>query len=86
MLVVILIPAAIAYGLVHKNNEIEVRTVVLAVLFGSYVLSSSIFEMLQTAVSTIFISVVEDFERNDGSSGRPYHMKVHLRDLLLNDV
>ncbi|XP_058804780.1 choline transporter-like protein 2 [Phymastichus coffea] len=49
------------------------------------VMSYAIFEVLKIAVNTIFICVLEDYERNDGSTERPYFMSHNLRKLLMQD-
>lgn len=46
-----------------------------SVFVFSAVLSSTLFAILQSAVGTIFIRVVEDYESNDGSEEKPYCIK-----------
>lgn len=75
-----LVSGAFCYFVVSKNPYV----VTTAVLF-SLILAASIFSILDTAVSTIFICVVEDYERNDGSTERPYYMSPKLRKILLKN-
>lgn len=57
--------------------------VYVAIIISSYVLSKCVFHVLQVAIDTIFLSVLEDSERNDGSELRPYFMNNRLRELIL---
>lgn len=45
----------------------------------------SIFEVLKSAVETIFICAIEDYERNDGTEARPYYMSEKLKSLLIKE-
>ncbi|KAL7300891.1 hypothetical protein TKK_0006444 [Trichogramma kaykai] len=48
-------------------------------------ISLSFFMVLRTAINTIFLAVLEDFERNDGTEARPYFMNNRLKQLLLTE-
>ncbi|CAL1537804.1 unnamed protein product [Lymnaea stagnalis] len=47
--------------------------VVLAVI-GAYLIADCFFDVYSIAVDTIFLCFLEDLERNDGSTERPYYM------------
>lgn len=65
------------------NNHVDW---ILFITFLSVVmLINSIFDVLQIAIETIFVCGVEDYERNDGSSARPYYMNEKLKSLLFNE-
>ena len=70
---------------------------VIVVIIGSYVIArqggsssyivmnllfSVFFSVYSTAVDTLFICYLEDMERNDGSSSKPFIMSRQLRLLL----
>lgn len=85
ILISCLIPAIFAAGQVHSLNDQVKLTVGMVTFFISIFVSASIFAILQSAVDTIFICVIEDYERNDGSDQRPYYMNYKLRNLMLNE-
>ncbi|KAJ8680926.1 hypothetical protein QAD02_016713 [Eretmocerus hayati] len=51
---------------------------------GSLVVTSCFFTIPRAAIDTIFLCVMEDFERNDGSIGKPYYMSSRLKELLFS--
>lgn len=86
-----LIPAGIAFGLTDFTSSVDyVYSTKLQVAGVAFVfcliLSTAFFTILQSAVETIFICAIEDYERNDGSDERPYYMNDKLKNLLLNDT
>jgi choline transporter-like protein 2/4/5 len=54
----------------------------LAICFGTYLIASSFFNVYDMAVDTIFLCFLEDCERNDGSSSKPYYMSKELMNIL----
>lgn len=84
------IPAGIAFiqtdfrGSVDYIYSTKLQVALIVSVF-SLILSAAIFTILQSAVETIFICAIEDYERNDGSDERPYYMSTKLKKLLLND-
>lgn len=57
-------------------NYFFVPVIVIAV--GTYVVASLFFNVFGFAVDTLFICVMEDLERNDGSIEKPYFMSKDL--------
>ncbi|KAJ8680920.1 hypothetical protein QAD02_016707 [Eretmocerus hayati] len=53
------------------------------VFLGSILISEALFMVLGVAIDTIFLCVMEDYERNDGSDEKPYYMTLKLKTLLL---
>ncbi|KAH9496427.1 hypothetical protein Btru_010789 [Bulinus truncatus] len=47
---------------------------VVLVVLGAYLIADSFFDVYSIAVDTIFLCFLEDIERNDGSSERPFYM------------
>ncbi|XP_006004880.1 choline transporter-like protein 5 isoform X2 [Latimeria chalumnae] len=54
----------------------------LTVIFGSYLIAHGFFSVYAMCVDTLFLCFLEDLERNDGSSGRPYFMNKSLVKIL----
>jgi len=57
-------------------------TPVIIIVLGSYFIASSFFSVYAMAVDTLFLSFLEDLERNDGSAAKPYYMSKSLRKVL----
>ncbi|KAL3309654.1 hypothetical protein Ciccas_011798 [Cichlidogyrus casuarinus] len=55
--------------------------VVLTVL-GTYFVCCLFFSVFNLAVDTLFICIMEDLERNDGSEEKPYFMSKELKKIL----
>lgn len=73
------------YAYCHNMiNDVKISAMVIVVI-TTLILSVCIFEVLKTAINTIFLCVLEDYERNDGSNERPYFMPYKLRQLLIQD-
>lgn len=53
----------------------------IVVALGSYVVATVFFGVYSMAIDTIFMSYLEDTERNDGSEDRPYYMSEALQKL-----
>ncbi|CAL4118051.1 unnamed protein product, partial [Meganyctiphanes norvegica] len=58
------------------------QTPVVVITIGTYFISSSFFSVYDMAVDTMFLCFLEDCERNDGSSEKPYYMSKDLRKIL----
>jgi hypothetical protein len=56
-------------------------TVALVVL-GAFMIASAFFSVYEMAIDTIFLSFLEDLDRNDGSPDRPYYMPDALAHLM----
>ncbi|XP_029801673.1 choline transporter-like protein 5 [Suricata suricatta] len=54
----------------------------LTVIIGSYLVAHGFFSVYTMCVDTIFICFLEDLERNDGSTERPYYMSQSLLKIL----
>jgi len=57
-------------------------TPVIFIVLGSYLIACSFFSVYTMAVDTLFLSLLEDLERNDGSEQKPYYMSKGLRKVL----
>ncbi|CAB0044775.1 unnamed protein product [Trichogramma brassicae] len=85
VLIVFAITAGVTYALVHKTEE-EGATIAIAILLVLVVtlfFVIPIFMVLQVACDTIFLCVLEDYERHDDSETKPYYMSKKLKRLLL---
>ncbi|KAJ8045124.1 Choline transporter-like protein 2 [Holothuria leucospilota] len=63
-----------------STNYLWAPVVVVGVL--SYAICTAFFSVYDMAVDTMFISFLEDIERNDGSPERPYYMPNGLLSLI----
>ncbi|XP_037682830.1 choline transporter-like protein 5 isoform X3 [Choloepus didactylus] len=54
----------------------------LTVIIGSYLIAHGFFSVYAMCVDTLFICFLEDLERNDGSTERPYYMNKTLLKIL----
>ncbi|KAB1268666.1 Choline transporter-like protein 5 [Camelus dromedarius] len=52
------------------------------VIIGSYLIAHGFFSVYAMCIETIFICFLEDLERNDGSTERPYYMSQSLLKIL----
>lgn len=52
------------------------------VAFEGFVISAILFSAYHIAIDTVFLSVLEDLDKNDGSPGRPYFMTEGMRTIL----
>lgn len=55
---------------------------ILTVVVGSYLIAHGFFSVYAMCVDTLFLCFLEDLERNDGSTERPYFMSQGLLELL----
>uniref|UniRef100_A0A3B5MAP8 Choline transporter-like protein n=1 Tax=Xiphophorus couchianus TaxID=32473 RepID=A0A3B5MAP8_9TELE len=55
---------------------------ILTVVIGSYLIAHGFFSVYDMCVDTLFLCFLEDLERNDGSSERPYLMPDSLLKIL----
>ncbi|CAN9509853.1 unnamed protein product [Ophioblennius macclurei] len=55
---------------------------ILTVVVGSYLIAHGFFSVYAMCVDTLFLCFLDDLERNDGSSERPYFMSQNLLSLL----
>ncbi|XP_053153505.1 choline transporter-like protein 2 isoform X2 [Hemicordylus capensis] len=55
---------------------------ILTVIVGSYLIAHGFFSVYAMCVDTLFLCFLEDLERNDGSTEKPYFMSSNLRKLL----
>ena len=49
---------------------------------SSFLITSVFFKVLTAAIDTLFLCFLEDCDRNDGSSEKPYFMSKRLKKLL----
>ena len=52
----------------------------------SFILVLLVMNVLAIGFDTIYLSILEDFERNDGSLEKPYYMNDELKELLIKDT
>jgi len=75
--------------LILKNRNINDTYMLSIPLIISFILSLTIISVFMTVlnatIDTIFISVCEDCERNDGSNEKPYYMSKSIRKLVVKD-
>uniref|UniRef100_A0A3P8ZAF3 Choline transporter-like protein n=1 Tax=Esox lucius TaxID=8010 RepID=A0A3P8ZAF3_ESOLU len=55
---------------------------ILTVVVGSYLIAHGFFSVYAMCVDTLFLCFLEDLERNDGSTERPYFMSQNLLVIL----
>lgn len=55
---------------------------VIIIVVGAYMVASAFFSVYNMAIDTVFLSFLEDSERNDGSPEKPYYMNKSLRKIL----
>ncbi|XP_028908931.1 choline transporter-like protein 2 isoform X4 [Ornithorhynchus anatinus] len=55
---------------------------ILTVIVGSYLIAHGFFSVYGMCVDTLFLCFLEDLERNDGSTEKPYFMSSNLKKLL----
>lgn len=67
----------------HGFDDVGMVIVVTSAV-GTFLVSIVIFTVQNVALTTLFLSVVEDLERNDGSERRPYFMSDNLKKYLLS--
>ena len=52
------------------------------IVIGTYVITNSFFGVYSMAVNTLFLCLLEDMERNDGTPDKPYFMSINLQKIL----
>ncbi|XP_047500842.1 choline transporter-like protein 2 isoform X2 [Penaeus chinensis] len=57
-------------------------TPVIIITIGTFFIASAFFSVYSMAVDTLFLSFLEDCERNDGSAEKPYFMSKDLMKIL----
>ncbi|XP_050412083.2 choline transporter-like protein 2 isoform X1 [Patella vulgata] len=55
---------------------------IIIVVLGTYIIASCFFSVYNMAVDTLFLCFLEDLERNDGSTGKPYYMSKDLMKII----
>ena len=78
------ITVLIGFLLIGDKSNYAIYAIVAAAIL-TFFASSAFLSVLNVAIDTIFLSVLEDFERNDGTEMRPYYMSVKLKTLLLSE-
>ncbi|KAL3320350.1 hypothetical protein Ciccas_000962 [Cichlidogyrus casuarinus] len=63
-----------------KMTYVYVPIIICAV--GTFVIASIFFSVMAFAVDTLFICVMEDLERNDGTEEKPYYMSQDVMKVL----
>jgi choline transporter-like protein 2/4/5 len=48
----------------------------------TYIIASLFFANYVLAIDTIFLSALEDLDKNDGSVARPYYMRDELKKIM----
>jgi len=57
-------------------------TPVVAIVIGTYFITSSFFGVYEMAVDTLFLCFLEDLDRNDGTPSKPYFMPKGLQKVV----
>lgn len=57
-------------------------TPVIIITIATFFIASAFFSVYAMAVDTLFLCFLEDCERNDGSSEKPYYMSKDLMKIL----
>jgi len=57
-------------------------TPVIAIVIGTYFITSSFFGVYEMAVDTLFLCFLEDLDRNDGTPSKPYFMPKGLQKVV----
>jgi len=57
-------------------------TPVIAIVIGTYFITSSFFGVYEMAVDTLFLCFLEDLDRNDGTPSKPYFMSKGLLNVV----
>ncbi|XP_054761990.2 choline transporter-like protein 4 [Lytechinus pictus] len=68
------------FYVVPEINNIWVPITAIAIV--SFFITTAFFGVYDMAVDTLFLSFLEDLERNDGSPEKPYYMSKGLMDLV----
>ncbi|KAM8972489.1 choline transporter-like protein 2 [Pelodytes ibericus] len=55
---------------------------ILTVVIGSYLIAHGFFSVYGMCVDTLFLCFLEDIERNDGSTEKPFFMSTNLQKVL----
>jgi len=55
---------------------------VLICTFGAYLVTMLFFNVYDMGIDTMFLSFLEDMERNDGSPEKPYFMTKELKKIM----
>jgi choline transporter-like protein 2/4/5 len=77
-----------AYGFLAYNSTAFANPIyeplVTVVLIGveTYIIASLFFANYVLAIDTIFLSALEDLDKNDGSVARPYYMRDELKKIM----
>jgi choline transporter-like protein 2/4/5 len=75
--------AVLASGRNIFPNPVNLPFVTIAfVAVETLIIASIYIGIYHTAIDTIFLSVLDDLEKNDGSSSRPYFMTEGMRRVL----
>ncbi|XP_058804779.1 choline transporter-like 2 [Phymastichus coffea] len=85
--IIITISALATYGYCHYLGIPDTIqfTAILLIVLSTLAITYSFFMVLRIAINTVFLCVLEDFERNDGTTDRPYFMSIELKTLLLQN-
>lgn len=67
---------------IFKVGVYDPTTTVFLVAVLTYMIVSVFFANYHLAIDTIFLSVLEDFDKNDGSAERPYFMTEKMLKIL----
>lgn len=75
----------LGYDKMSDNGDNLEIYVYVALLVISHLMTKCVFHVLEVAIDTMFLSVLDDSERNDGSELKPYYMSDKLRKLVLKE-
>lgn len=73
---------SMSYYASRDDNLTDVKIRPLLVFVGSLMVTRLLLRVVDVAVNTIFQCFLEDTERNDGTSERPFFMSVELTKFL----
>lgn len=81
----VLTPTIIAFVVIFLTGVNDHTMIIpLVVLYCTILMSGILFGILMTAADTFILCALEDYERNDGSQARPYHMSDRLKEYVLS--
>jgi hypothetical protein len=78
--------ALLAYVILNaKKDEMQLKFIfvpVAVIAIEAFVVASAFLSVYHMGIDTIFLSFLEDLDRNDGSPEKPYYMSDELKHIL----
>ena len=70
---------------VKPSEELQTSRHCLLLVIAAFFVTECVMIVANVAIDTIFLSALEDYERHDDSSERPYYMNRKLKQLFIKD-